>query len=87
MPKNTLGEVLKKRALRLVRDVNNKSIAKLIVNSNEYSLEIMPFCLHLSFLYKAILTTFAIRLGRYEKGLVIHIDSTDLSSLRYLQVP
>jgi hypothetical protein len=67
-----------------VRDVNNKSIAKLIVQASGNTLEFVPFCLHLSFLYKAILTTFALRLKHYEKGLVINIDGTDLSALRYL---
>jgi hypothetical protein len=85
-PRNALGEVLRKRALRLVRDGNNKSIAKLIVQSNGNSLELVPFCLHLSFLYKAILTTFALRLKHYEKGMVISIDGTDLSTLRYLEM-
>lgn len=44
----------------------------------------MPFCLHISFIYKVILTTFTLRLKHYEKGMVISIDGTDLSSLRYL---
>ena len=32
-PRNALGEVLRRRALRLVRDVNHKSIAKLVVEA------------------------------------------------------
>ena len=47
----------------------------------------MPFCLHLSFLYRAVLTTFALRLKHYEKGMVITVDGTDLSALRYLEAP
>lgn len=86
-PRNALGEVLRRRAVRLVRDCNNKSIAKLVVQANGSSLELVPFCLHLSFLYRAILTTFALRLKHYEKGLVINIDGTDLAALRYLAAP
>ncbi len=33
-PKNALGDVLRQRALRLVRDGNNKSIAKLVAQAN-----------------------------------------------------
>jgi hypothetical protein len=76
--------VLRRRALRLVRDGNNKSIAKLVVQSSGNHLEFVPFCLHLSFLYRTILTTFALRLKHYEKGMVIAVDGTDLSALRYL---
>ena len=47
----------------------------------------MPFCLHLSFLYRNILTTFALRLKHYEKGMVIAVDGTDLSALPYLEAP
>jgi hypothetical protein len=83
-PRNTLGEMLRKRTSRIVRDVNNKSIAKLVAQENGNTLEFVPFCLHLSFLYKVILTTFALRLKHYEKGMIISIDGTDLSSLRYL---
>lgn len=83
-PRNALGEVLRKRATYMTRDVNNKSIAKLIVQSNDTALKFVPFCLHLSFLYKAILGTFAARLKSYEKGMVISIDGTDLSVLSYL---
>lgn len=86
-PRNTLGEVLRRRALRLVRDGNNKSIAKLVAQSNGNTMELVPFCLHPSFLYRTILTTFAFRLKQHEKGTVISIDGTDLSALRYLETP
>lgn len=86
-PRNALGEVLKRRAARLARDCNNKSIAKLVVQANGSTLELVPFCLHISFLYRAILTTFALRLKQYEKGMVINVDGTDLSAHRCLTVP
>lgn len=83
-PRNTLGDILKMRALQLTKDVNNKSIAKLIPHLTEHSLHLIPFCLHPSFLYRVILTTFSLKLT--EPGIVIAIDSTDLSAFRYLDV-
>jgi hypothetical protein len=83
-PHNALGSALRKRALQLVTDVNNKSIAKLVVQANGNTISFVPFCLHLSFLYKVILSTFSLRLKSFEKGMVVSIDGADLTTPRYL---
>jgi len=65
---------MKQRTLKCVKDVNNKSIAKIIPEINGNHIILVPFCLHSSFLIRVILKTFSHRLRGHDKGLVINID-------------
>ena len=85
--RNKIGEIMREKSLKLIRDVNNKSIAKLIGEINNERLELYPFCLHVSFLYKVILKTFANRLKNNEKAMVINIDGSNFKTSEYLEIP
>lgn len=85
--RDVLGGLMKERAVKCVRDVNKKSIAKLVAEMDDHALNLVPFCLHPSFLIKVIIKTFSLRLRSNEKGLVVNIDTHNLKSVRYLQTP
>jgi hypothetical protein len=82
-----LGRLLKERALKCIRDVNKKSIAKIVAEDHGNRLMLMPFCLHHFFLTQVIMRIYINRLKSFEKGLVISIDGTDLKSLNSLKAP
>ena len=67
--------MLKERAFRCIRDINKKSLAKVIPEQRNNVLELIPFVLHPAFLLKVALGTFTSRLRNDQKGLVISIES------------
>lgn len=86
-PKGAFGQLLQRRALRAVRDINRKSLAKIVAEGREEVMELLPFVLHPAFLLRVALSTFGGGLRPFEKGVVLSVESEGLCESGWLEQP